>query len=85
MDGSVGRTLTIRTAHTFSLMPRLLLLSADFASHPLWVGPGECSVPPVGRGFPLVVSTDLGENQPVTHVSRLVRHEAHGRDAVSLV
>ncbi len=33
MDGSAGRTHTIRTAHTFSLTPQLLLLSADFAPH----------------------------------------------------
>ncbi len=87
MDGSAGRTHTTRTTHTFSLTPRLLLLSADFAPHPPWVKHwAPVSAPPHRwRGFPLVVSTNRPWGRPArTHVSHLVRHEAHGRDAVSL-
>jgi hypothetical protein len=63
MDGSAGRTHTIRTAHTFSLMPQLLLLSVDFVPHPQWVKHWA----PVGGGgdsHSLSVPTDLGEDQP---------------------
>jgi hypothetical protein len=60
MDGSAGRTHTIRTAHTFSLTPQLLLLSVDFVPHPLWVKHwAPVGAPPHWwRGFPLVVSTN---------------------------
>jgi hypothetical protein len=87
MDGSAGGTHTIRTARTLSLTPPPLPLSADFAPRPPWVRHWA----PVGTGHSgedshaLSVPTNLGEDQPVTHVSRLVCHEAHGRDAVSLV
>jgi hypothetical protein len=69
MDGSAGRTHTTRTAHTFSLTPRLLLLSADFAPHPPWVkrwAPvGALSGPTGGEdSHSLSVPTDLGEDQP---------------------
>jgi hypothetical protein len=47
MDGSAGRTHTIRTAHTFSLTPRLLLrlLSVDFVPHPPWVKHMHACIP----------------------------------------
>jgi hypothetical protein len=89
MDGSAGRTHTIRTAHMFSLtLPQLLLLSVDFVPHPPWVKHwAPVGAPPHRwRGFPLVVSTNRPWGRPAwTHVSSLVRHEAHGRDTVSLV
>jgi len=67
MDGSASRTHTTRTTHTFSLTPRLLLLSADFAPHPPWVRHwAPVGAPPHRwRGFPLVVSTNRPWGRPV--------------------
>jgi hypothetical protein len=60
MDGSAGRTHTIRTAHTFFLTPQLLLLFVDFVPHPPWVKHWAPvgALPHLWRGFPLVVSTN---------------------------
>ncbi len=49
------------------------------------LGPGGCSPTGGEDSHSLSVPTDLGDDHPVTHGSCLVRHEAHGRDAISLV